>query len=120
MSLEQVRAFYTKVAQDESFRSQLEAFTSKSECSELVKAAGFEFTTSEYEEYTAHLLELDGPDQEVTDLSEEDLVAVAAGFFNRPGLFRPMYGLPVRPPTKFPPFVQPIYGSPRPPMNPLR
>ncbi len=109
MALEQVHAFYQKVASDESFRSRIQSVTSKEECSEIVKAAGFDFTSQEFEEYTARLLESDRPDEEIQDLSEEDLAAVAGGFI---GGFRvrPMYGLP---PNRRPiPIVRPIYGLP--------
>ncbi|NCR45246.1 MAG: Nif11-like leader peptide family natural product precursor [Microcystis aeruginosa SX13-01] len=52
MALEQVHAFYQKVASDESFRSRIQSVNSKEECSEIVKAAGFDFTPQEFEEYT--------------------------------------------------------------------
>ncbi|NCQ93719.1 MAG: Nif11-like leader peptide family natural product precursor [Microcystis aeruginosa LG13-03] len=80
MALEQVHAFYQKVASDESFRSRIQSVNSKEECSEMVKAAGFNFTLQEFEEYTARLLESDRPDEEIQDLSEEALAAVAGGF----------------------------------------
>ena len=80
MALEQVHAFYQKVASDESFRSRIQSVNSKEECSEIVKAAGFNFTLQEFEEYTARLLESDRPDEEIQDLSEEALAAVAGGF----------------------------------------
>ncbi|MCA2653840.1 Nif11-like leader peptide family natural product precursor [Microcystis sp. M061S2] len=85
MALEQVHAFYQKIASDESFRSRIQSVNSKEECSEIVKAAGFDFTPQEFEEYTARILESERPDEEVTDLSEEDLAAVAGGFI---GSFR--------------------------------
>lgn len=109
MALEQVHAFYQKIASDESFRSQIQSVNSKEECSEIVKTAGFDFTPQEFEEYTAQLLESDHPDEEIQDLSEEALAAVAGGFIG--GFrFRPMYGLP---PNRRPiPIVRPIYGLP--------
>ncbi len=94
MALEQVHAFYQKIASDESFRSRIQSVNSKEECSEIVKGAGFDFTPQEFEEYTARLLESDRPDEEVTDLSEEDLAAVAGGFISG-FLVHAMYGLPV-------------------------
>ncbi|NCT52586.1 MAG: Nif11-like leader peptide family natural product precursor [Microcystis aeruginosa G13-03] len=101
MALEQVHAFYQKVASDESFRSRIQSVNSKEECSEIVKAAGFDFTPQEFEEYTARLLESDRPDEEIKDLSEEDLAAVAGGFIGGDGIVRPMYGI-----------VRPMYGLP--------
>jgi len=80
MSLEQVHAFYKRTASDEEFRSRLQEANSKEECSQIVKTAGFDFTQQEFEEYTARLLESDRPDEEIKDLSEEDLAAVAGGF----------------------------------------
>ncbi|MFM6321963.1 MAG: Nif11-like leader peptide family natural product precursor [Microcystis sp.] len=117
MALEQVHAFYQKVASDESFRSRIQSVNSKEECSEIVKAAGFDFTAQEFEEYTARLLESDRPDEEIKDLSEEDLAAVAGGFIGgfrfRP---RPMYGLPPNRKPKWPipgdGIVLPMYGLP--------
>lgn len=123
MSLDHVQAFYQKVADDDSFRSKIQSVNNKEECSEIVKAAGFDFTAQEFEEYTAQLLEQDRIDHDVTNLKEEDLVAVAGGLVG--GLiFRPMYGLPVRPPTSkwppistWPPIVRPMYGLPGSPQN---
>jgi predicted ribosomally synthesized peptide with nif11-like leader len=94
MALEQVHAFYQKVASDESFRSRIQSVNSKEECSEIVKAAGFDFTLQEFEDYTARLLESDRPDEEIKDLSEEDLAAVAGGFIGGI-LVHAIYGLPV-------------------------
>jgi predicted ribosomally synthesized peptide with nif11-like leader len=117
MSLEQVHAFYERVASDESFRSRIQSVNSKEECSEIVKAAGFDFTQQEFEDYTTQLLESKRLDEEVQDLSEEDLATVAGGFFGRfPKLYL-MYGLPpnrdldpLRPVDEI---VRPMYGLPR-------
>lgn len=104
MSLEHVRAFYFKVANDESFRSQIQSVSSKEECTQLVKSAGFDFTSQEFEKYTEELLEHDHSGQEVSSLPEEDLVAVTAGayFFSPkfPVRIRPMYGISVLRPRK--------------------
>ena len=115
MALEQVHAFYQKVASDESFRSRIQSVNSKEECSEIVKGAGFDFTSQEFEEYTARILESDRPDEEIKDLSEEDLAAVAGGFIG--GVrFRPMYGLPPNRKPKWPipgdGIFRPMYGLP--------
>ena len=115
MALEQVHAFYQKVASDESFRSRIQSVNSKEECSEIVKGAGFDFTPQEFEEYTARLLESDRPDEEIKDLSEEDLAAVAGGFIGG-FLFHAMYGLPPNRKLKWripgDGIVRPMYGLP--------
>jgi predicted ribosomally synthesized peptide with nif11-like leader len=79
MSLENVRAFYQRLADDETFRNQIRNVESKEECSKIVKAAGFNFTAQEYEEYTAQLLDSDSNDNELKDLSEQELEAVFGG-----------------------------------------
>ncbi len=115
MALEQVHAFYQKVASDQSFRSRIQSVNSKEECSEIVKGAGFDFTPQEFEEYTARLLESDRPDEEIKDLSEEDLAAVAGGFIGGVGS-RPSYGLPPNRKPKWPipgdGIFRPMYGLP--------
>ncbi len=115
MALEQVHAFYQKVASDQSFRSRIQSVNSKEECSEIVKAAGFDFTPQEFEEYTTRILESDRPDEEIKDLSEEDLAAVAGGFIGGVGS-RPSYGLPPNRKPKWPipgdGIFRPMYGLP--------
>jgi predicted ribosomally synthesized peptide with nif11-like leader len=79
MSLANVKAFYQRLANDETFRSQIQGVKSKEECSRIVRAAGYNFTQQEYEEYTAQLLESDPTDSELKDLSEQELEAVFGG-----------------------------------------
>lgn len=79
MSLTNVKAFYQRLANDEVFRSQIQNVKSKEECSQIVRAAGYNFTQQEYEEYTAQLLESDPNDSELKDLSEQELEAVFGG-----------------------------------------
>jgi predicted ribosomally synthesized peptide with nif11-like leader len=79
MSLANVKAFYQRLANDEAFRSQIQSVQSKEECSQIVKAAGYDFTPQEYEEYTMQLLESDSNDSELKDLSEQELEAVFGG-----------------------------------------
>ncbi len=96
MSLANVQAFYQRLANDEAFRSQVQNVQSKEECSQIVKAAGYDFTPQEYEEYTIQLLESDSNDNELKDLSEQELEAVFGGaasfLFIRPP-FEMMYGV---------------------------
>lgn len=116
MSLENVRAFYEKLATDEGFRIQIQGVKSKDECSQIVKGAGYDFSSEEFEEFTAQVLESDINDGELQDLDEKELAAVFGGI-----AVQPLYGDPVpRPPIKWPPikwppiYPQPIYGIVRP------
>jgi len=79
MSLEHVKAFYEKVANDEAFRTQIQGVNSKEECSQIVKDAGYNFTLQEYEEYSAQLLDSAAGEGELKDLSKKELAAVFGG-----------------------------------------
>jgi predicted ribosomally synthesized peptide with nif11-like leader len=92
MSLEHVKAFYEKLASDEAFRDQIQGVESKDECSQIVKAAGFDFTQEEFEEYTAQLLESTDPGDEIQDLGEKELAAIFGGFIKKPTI-QPLYGV---------------------------
>ncbi|AFZ59473.1 Nif11-like leader peptide family natural product precursor [Anabaena cylindrica FACHB-243] len=106
MSLENVKAFYKQLASDEDFRTQIEGVENKEECSQIVKAAGYDFTQAEYEEYTYQLLESANSEGEVQDLGEKELAAVFGGIIGRPKI-QPLYGV------VWPPF-QLLYGVIRP------
>ncbi len=45
MSLENVKLFIEKLATDEAYRAQIQSVNSKAECSQIVKDAGFYFTS---------------------------------------------------------------------------
>ncbi|MEH1819598.1 MAG: Nif11-like leader peptide family natural product precursor [Nostoc sp.] len=92
MSLEDVKGFYEKLANDEAFRNQIQAVNSKEECSQIVKAAGYNFTLEEYEEYTTQLLESANGEGELKDLSEKELAAVFGGLTGKPKI-QPLYGV---------------------------
>ncbi|MBD2357977.1 Nif11-like leader peptide family natural product precursor [Tolypothrix sp. FACHB-123] len=110
MSLEHVKEFYQKLANDEAFRNQMQAVETKDECSQVVKSAGLNFTQEEFEEYTTQLLESNA-DSELQDLGEKELEAVFGGFLGKP-IIRPLYGVVVWPPIKWPPiYPQPLYGA---------
>lgn len=79
MSLENVKAFYARLANDEAFRTQIQNVKDKAECSQIVKSAGYDFTQEEFEEYTAQLLESSSDNDEMTDLNEKELEAVFGG-----------------------------------------
>ena len=105
MSLENVRAFYERLANDERFRTQIQGVKTKEECSQIVKGAGYDFTSEEFEEFTAQVLESGTNDGELQDLDEKQLAAVFGGI-----AVQPLYGVP-RLPTKWPPiYPQPMYG----------
>ncbi|MHC5822487.1 MAG: Nif11-like leader peptide family natural product precursor [Nostoc sp.] len=109
MALENVKAFYEKLANEEGFRNQIQGVNSKEECSQIVKAAGYDFTLEEYEEYTAQLLESAESEGELKDLSEKELAAVFGGLTGKHKI-QPLYGV-VR---RWPPIIQPVYGVIRP------
>ncbi|MBD0301453.1 MAG: Nif11-like leader peptide family natural product precursor [Tolypothrix sp. T3-bin4] len=116
MSIENVQAFYTKLANDEAFRAQIQGVKSKDEYSQVVKSAGYNFTQDEFEEYTAQLLESTAGDDELKDLNEEELEAVFGGNSPITGKLNPqlIYGLPICPPIidclHKPPGYQLAYG----------
>lgn len=107
MSLENVKAFYSRLAKDETFRTTMQGVKSKEECSQIVKEAGYDFTQEQFEEYTAQLLEQSSDnDSEIRDLNEKELEAVfggASSIIGKPTI-RPLYGVIVWPP------VQAMYG----------
>jgi predicted ribosomally synthesized peptide with nif11-like leader len=106
MSLQQVKAFYQQLAIDENFRHQIENVETKEQCSQIVKAAGYNFTQEEYEEYTYQLLEAANSDSEIQDLGDKELAAVFGGMT---GMIRiqPLYGV-VWPRHQFPDGIFPI------------
>ena len=118
MSVENIQAFYARLANDEAFRAQIQEVTSKDECSQVVKSAGYDFTQEEFEEYTTQLLESTAGEGELKDLNEKELEAVfggASSITGKPIILRPLYGLPIWPPIDWPPSppIQPLYGVPQ-------
>jgi predicted ribosomally synthesized peptide with nif11-like leader len=79
MSILNVQAFYIRLENDLTFRSQIEQVKSKDECRKITKAAGYDFTPQEFEEYTAQLLEDHHNNQELQDVSALELEAVVGG-----------------------------------------
>ncbi|MEH1909619.1 MAG: Nif11-like leader peptide family natural product precursor [Nostoc sp.] len=117
MSVKNVQAFYARLASDEAFRNQIQGVTSKDECSQVVKDAGYDFTEDEFEEYTAQLLESTAGEGELKDLNEKELEAVFGGASSITGkstiILRPLYGLSVLSPIDCPhkpPGYQLAYG----------
>lgn len=79
MSLENVRAFYERLATDEVFRTQLQGVNSKDECSQVAQKAGYDFTQEEFEEYTSELLDSSATEDDLTELNQKELEAVMGG-----------------------------------------
>lgn len=105
MSLENVKAFYERLATDEVFRSQIQGVKNKDECSQIVQTAGYDFTQQEFEEYTVQLLESGATDGELMDLNEKELEAVfggASSIIGKPPR-QQIYGVVWQP-------YQPMYG----------
>jgi predicted ribosomally synthesized peptide with nif11-like leader len=71
MSLENVRAFYERLASNEAFRTQIQGVESKDAGREILQNAGFYFTQEEFEEYTEKLLETNAVNDELKDLNEK-------------------------------------------------
>lgn len=79
MSLENVRAFYERLASDEVFRAQIQGVESKDAGREILKNAGFDFSQEEFEEYTEQFLATSTSDDDLKDLNEKELEAVFGG-----------------------------------------
>lgn len=72
MSREHVKAFYSRLATDEAFRTQIETAGSKDKCSKIVQAASYYFTPEEFEAYTVEFLESNVADDSLRALSEKE------------------------------------------------
>lgn len=96
MAIDQVKAFYERLASDKDFYVQLESTSSKAECKQLVHLAGYSFTDSEFEDYTAQLLSVNKPSDRIDTLDEKELEAVLGGVSKFTQGFVPMvpYGHP--------------------------
>ena len=84
MTIENVQAFYKRLANDEVFRIQIETAGSKEKCSQIVREAGYDFTQKEFEEFTAQLL--DSNTENLEELGETELELAVGGtnaFFQR-------------------------------------
>ena len=124
MSLESVKSFYESLRTDEVLRAQIQGVQSKEECRQIVKNAGYDFTSEEFEEYTTNLLESALADSELTDLDEKELASIVGGASSSlydkfkgsklpwEFIIQPMYGIIFGPPISpiKPPIVQPMYG----------
>jgi predicted ribosomally synthesized peptide with nif11-like leader len=109
MYLENVKAFYEKLENDTAFRTQIQSANSKEEYNQIVKAAGYDFTQEEFEEYTSQLLDSAADEDELQDLNEKELATVVGGFSGLTILFwwrriKELHGVMEPPPA------QPLYG----------
>lgn len=106
MTIENVKAFYERLAVDEAFRVQINLAQSKQECSQIVQAAGYDFTEEEFEEFTAQLLGSVIADKALDELNEKELEAAVGGTASSILGFKYLSS-------------QPKYGSVEPPFNQL-
>ncbi|NEQ77474.1 MAG: Nif11-like leader peptide family natural product precursor [Okeania sp. SIO2C9] len=102
MSLENVQAFYERIADDKEFLAELQATETQEEGKKILEEAGYDFTSEELEEYTSQVLESGNTEDSVLeDLNEEQMTAVFGGLQIVP---MPLYGIPWWPP------IYPTYG----------
>jgi predicted ribosomally synthesized peptide with nif11-like leader len=79
MSLENVKLFYARVATDKVFRIQIQQLERKDEGYQLAKAMGFDFTSQEFEDYTAQVLEAGAVKDELLSIDTKELAGVLGG-----------------------------------------
>lgn len=79
MALENVKAFYERLGSDASFRNQIQKVKNKAECSKIVKAAGYDFSEEEFQEFTAQVLELSSDDSQLQEVDEKELATILGG-----------------------------------------
>ncbi len=114
MSLNSVKLFYERLSADKNFSDRIQKASNKNECTQIVQAAGYDFTQQEFEDYTEQLLEADPNNSELESLNERELEAVFGGIGDP--VIRPVYGL-ASPENNWAPIYTPVYGSPSPDTN---
>jgi predicted ribosomally synthesized peptide with nif11-like leader len=95
MAIEQVKAFYERLLSDTAFYKQLQVSANKAECSKIVKLAGYSFTETEFEAYTAQLLSknISGEHQhESVDEKELETILGGASRLIQESIPMPPYG----------------------------
>ncbi len=112
MSLEHVKSFYERLATDEDFRTRIQSVQNKSECSEIVQSAGYDFTQEELEDYTLQVLEANGTDSEFDDVDEDELSGVFGGLKYIDPPVQALYGIVIGDPL--PPPIDDHYPNPIP------
>ncbi|MUG97847.1 Nif11-like leader peptide family natural product precursor [Scytonema sp. UIC 10036] len=88
MSIESAKSFYSRVAVDDAFRSQLEQSLTQEERKQILKASGYQFTADEWQ---VVIDELQACNSDADALQDEDLEAIAGGV-----TYQLMYGV-IRP-----------------------
>lgn len=71
MSLESARAFYSRMVEDEAFRTQLEQASSNEERQQTMHTAGYEFTSEEWRTVMSEIQESNSADSELRDTQLE-------------------------------------------------
>ncbi len=79
MSVENVKAFYLRMASDKRFRDRIQTVKNSKERIQILKASGFEFTSKEFEKYTAGLIQLNKILRDLKEVEEKELETVAGG-----------------------------------------
>ena len=76
MSIESAKAFYARMTTDTAFRTPLEQATSKEERQQIMQAAGYDFTS---EEWQAAIAQIQASNSTESELSDAQLEAVSGG-----------------------------------------
>jgi predicted ribosomally synthesized peptide with nif11-like leader len=91
MSIKNVELFYKRLSTDKVFSSHIQE-ANKEEFSRVVKAAGYDFTQQEFEDYTADLLDGDLSKNVLGEIGERELEAVQGGFMTNNSSSVQIYG----------------------------
>jgi predicted ribosomally synthesized peptide with nif11-like leader len=75
MSIESAKAFYQRMTEDSDFRTPFESASTKEERRQLIKEAGYDFTTDEWQAVVTEIQAADSNEE----LQEEELEAIAGG-----------------------------------------
>jgi predicted ribosomally synthesized peptide with nif11-like leader len=75
MTIENAKAFYQRMTEDSDFRTPFEEASTNEERQQLIKDAGYDFTTEEWQEAVAEIQAADSNQE----LQEEELEAIAGG-----------------------------------------
>jgi predicted ribosomally synthesized peptide with nif11-like leader len=76
MSIKNAKAFYQRITEDSDFRTPFESASTKEERRQLIKDAGYDFTTDEWQAAVTEIQAVDS-NQEI---QEAELEAVSGGF----------------------------------------
>lgn len=91
MSIESAKAFYSRMTTDKPFRTQLEQAATPEERQQIMQAAGYDFTSEEWEAAKAQI---------TSELSDAELTGVSGGLsiISDPTFpITPLYGKPINP-----------------------